>query len=257
MRPEALGRDSQPQAAFSPVVNSGREEAIPVCKGWEPQKTREPGPGIRACGFARSPLTRESWRARLSVGSRPYACKRQPRRPQPPATPGIPRWTSLCGSAAGRRRRGEARSAGLAVLFLAPRLGTPELALSAGGAVADDVEIHLRTFLVVDDLRRSSSPRELRGRAAFLAAQLHARLDSRCATRPNRPRGRYLSRYPVSTLQRVIAFAGWRALRSGARSLSTPRASPASSSPSVGEAAFPPSPVPCLRAKCFARAAER
>jgi hypothetical protein len=53
----------------------------------------------------------------------------------------------------------------------------PELALSAGGAIADDEGVHLRVFLVVDDLR-CLSPRELRGRAAFLAAQLHARVDS-------------------------------------------------------------------------------
>ena len=51
--------------------------------------------------------------------------------------------------------------------------------------------------------------------------------DSHSAARPNRPRARYLSRYPISTLQRVIAFARWRALRSGARSPPTPRASPA------------------------------
>lgn len=63
---------------------------------------------------------------------------------------------------------------GLAVLFPVPRLGLPELSLSAAGAVADDVGIYPRVVLVVDDLR-SPSPRELRDTAAFLAAQLHAR----------------------------------------------------------------------------------
>jgi hypothetical protein len=45
--------------------------------------------------------------------------------------------------------------------------------------------------------------------AAFLAAQLHAGLIPTPPPRPNRPRARYLSRYPISTLQTVIAFAGW------------------------------------------------
>jgi len=76
----------------------------------------------------------------------------------------------------------------LAVLFPVPRLGLPELALSAAGAVADDVGIHLRVVLLVDDLR-SPSPRELRGAAAFLAAQLHARLI------PSAPRGQ-IARVP-------------------------------------------------------------
>ena len=62
------------------------------------------------------------------------------------------------------------------------RLGRPELALSAAGAVADNVGIHLRVFLVLDDLC-SPSPRELRGKRAFLATQRHARLI------PAAPRG--------------------------------------------------------------------
>jgi hypothetical protein len=63
-------------------------------------------------------------------------------------------------------------------LFPVPRLGLPELALSAAGAVADE-GIHLSVVLVVDDLR-SPSPRELPGTAASRRAGSRSTSRSRC-----------------------------------------------------------------------------
>ena len=138
---------------------------------------------------------------------------------------------------------------GLAALFVVPRLGPPELALSAAGAVADDVGIPRRRRLSL------SIPARVPWYSGIPRSAASCTPDSLCAARPNRPRARYLSRYPTSTPQRFIAFAGRCSTERGSTLSRTARASPA---PSLGRRrGLSPSPAPCFTGHAGAQCAKR